>query len=542
MIDTIDAEDGEHSSNKPFENKRPVVVCALNGWGVLPPSENNAFHQAKTPFLDSLISTYPVKTLLSSSESVGAGKGNHSDVSFIYSLIGSGIAPLTQKQSITSLIQKGLLTTSSVLNEQIEKVNSRSGRVHIIGILSDDESVGSIDHLQSLLRTIRTKTEQPIYLHIVLDGINVPEQSGVGYCDRLNEVLNEYDDVRIVSVAGQSYACNKFLEWDKTEQMYQLLRGEVAEKYKNTREALKTFYSQGITDADIPPTVIGKIESLQTNDVLISFNFDSSVFVQLAQSLVLPEFSKFSRGQDDRIYEFVTFFPVASGIPNQYLFNLNEKRKTLLSRLYDEGYNVHAVTSAYTQTEVTQYVLGTIRDNKGEFCTVIPLEADAYYNIETKKGYLPAADLIDSTIDRLEVIKETGGCIFSVIPDIDIVSHTGDLQLTVQTIQSIDKMLKKLVDKVLGVGGTIIITSLYGNAEEMVSLKTGEVDPTKTAHPVPCILISRELEGECADNSFVVGGDMSVLSTTGTLGDIASTVLDLCNIDSVTDDDGNSLL
>jgi len=65
--------------------------------------------------------------------------------------------------------------------------------------------------------------------------------------------------------------------------------------------------------------------------------------------------------------------------------------------------------------------------------------------------------------------------------------------------------------------GTIIITADHGNIEEMVNLRTGEIDTEHSVYPVPFILVNEALKNK-------------KLKSGGILGDIAPTVLKLLGI------------
>ena len=53
------------------KQKKPIVLCIMDGWGINENSENNAVALAKTPNVDFLTKNFPYSTLDASGEDVG---------------------------------------------------------------------------------------------------------------------------------------------------------------------------------------------------------------------------------------------------------------------------------------------------------------------------------------------------------------------------------------------------------------------------------------------------------------------------------------
>jgi 2,3-bisphosphoglycerate-independent phosphoglycerate mutase len=96
----------------------------------------------------------------------------------------------------------------------------------------------------------------------------------------------------------------------------------------------------------------------------------------------------------------------------------------------------------------------------------------------------------------------------------DMVAHTGNLSAGIQCCEILDGCVKKIVDAYLKKGGTVMITADHGNIEEMINLKTGEVDTEHSTYPVPFILVNKKLKNK-------------KLKSGGSLCDIAPTILSI---------------
>ncbi len=125
----------------------------------------------------------------------------------------------------------------------------------------------------------------------------------------------------------------------------------------------------------------------------------------------------------------------------------------------------------------------------------------------------------------------------------DMVGHTGNLKATIQAVQVIDECLDLIVNTTLAKQGALLITADHGNAETMLDLTTGRIDKEHSNNPVPCIIISQELDGTTsgfADRAL--GKDLSILQPSGLLSDVAPTLLALMGLQKPPEMTGNSLL
>jgi 2,3-bisphosphoglycerate-independent phosphoglycerate mutase len=87
--------------------------------------------------------------------------------------------------------------------------------------------------------------------------------------------------------------------------------------------------------------------------------------------------------------------------------------------------------------------------------------------------------------------------------------------------------VKKIVDAVLSLHGTVFITADHGNAEEMIDRETGEMMTEHTTNPVPFILISHKNKPKL---------------NPGALCDVAPTLLAYMGLPQPKEMTGNSLL
>jgi len=112
----------------------------------------------------------------------------------------------------------------------------------------------------------------------------------------------------------------------------------------------------------------------------------------------------------------------------------------------------------------------------------------------------------------------------------DMIGHTGNLSAATQCCQQVDKFLGEVVKAYLKIGGTMLITADHGNIEEMINLKTGEINTEHSTNQVPFILVNDLIKNKVK------------FRTDGVLGDIAPTILELLEIRQPKEMKGKSLI
>jgi len=113
-----------------------------------------------------------------------------------------------------------------------------------------------------------------------------------------------------------------------------------------------------------------------------------------------------------------------------------------------------------------------------------------------------------------------------------MVGHTGVIPAAVRAVEACDESLGKLVKLVLSKDGVILLTADHGNCDEMINLQTGEVSKEHSTNPVPFVAIGKQFEGKSLTPGLdSAGGDLSIVTPSGILADIAPTILKLMEID-----------
>lgn len=124
---------------------------------------------------------------------------------------------------------------------------------------------------------------------------------------------------------------------------------------------------------------------------------------------------------------------------------------------------------------------------------------------------MSAYEVTEALLNELEADKFDAIILNYANPD--MVGHSGMLEPTIKAIEAVDECLGRVVDKILELGGTAIITADHGNSDEVVTLD-GKPMTAHTTNPVPVIITKHGIE----------------MRENGILADLAPTMLKLLNI------------
>lgn len=126
--------------------------------------------------------------------------------------------------------------------------------------------------------------------------------------------------------------------------------------------------------------------------------------------------------------------------------------------------------------------------------------------------------------------------------DLVVLAGAGKPEVVSRAVQAIDKGIKAIQAAVLNKGGVLVISAAGGNAEQLLNLRTEEIDKNLTTNPVPLIIIGEDYKGLSIGGKDAPDSDLSVLAPAGTLADIAPTVLKLLGLEIPPGMTGRNLL
>lgn len=493
-------------------NIKPFVFLILNGWGIAPESSVNAISQARTPNFDRLTTNYQTFSLASSGNDVGLLKGQPGDTKSGYLNLGAGKVVYEILPKINVAIEDRSFFENKAFISVIENCLENESALHLIGQISTSQKHSSKKHLYALIDLARSKGVEEIYLHLILDGVESEKFIAVKTIKEVQDHLDQVGVGQIATVHGLYYGMNRDGHWDMTEESYRaIVDGKSENVVSNIYETLQKFYDQEIYDDEIPPTVIsrpGKASAgVKVKDSIIAFNYRADRLRQLAKAFADKDFDKFkTKKLTSNFYGMIKYCP---DIEMKYAFDKSVVEDTLVTTLNGE----HIKQTYYAEPDKMSQLIAFWRNNFKSNSQIEDIEI-----AEKKISKKIVQEIVDEKIE------------FSLVNFAlaDKEADSGNFKKTIKAVEKIDSWLGKIADAVIAKNGVLMIGSTHGNIEEFASLQSGKIDKQNTTNPVPFTLVGKKW-GQ--DKELSKGKlDLSLIKPTGSLANVAPTILNILGI------------
>jgi len=200
--------------------QRRVLLVILDGRGIGKQDDTNPIFLAPTPVWDDLTRRYPCTQLQAAGEAVGlqAGKAGNSEAGHMN--IGAGRVVLQDDVRLDLAMNDGSFYTNEILCHAINEVKQRNASLHLIGLLTEKSSHGSIDYPLALLRMAKANGLDKVYLHIIFDGRSTEPGSAPARLEKLESQVAEIGVGQIVSGVGRGIALDRDGNYAKTKRAY----------------------------------------------------------------------------------------------------------------------------------------------------------------------------------------------------------------------------------------------------------------------------------------------------------------------------------
>lgn len=466
-------------------NGRPIALIILDGWGHREETKHNAIAAARKPFFDSLLREYP-HTLLDASEgSVGLPDGQMGNSEVGHITIGAGAVMDTDLVRISKAAAGNEFLQNAAFGTLFGHVLKYDSVLHVKGLLSDGGIHSHIDHLAAFLEAAKTVGITKIAIHAFTDGRDTGPRSAAAYLRALEEVIDDLGIGFIATASGRFYAMDRDKNWERTEKAERaIFHGDADRTVRNRKpsEILTELYAEGVLDEHLEPVVFldenGEAYSVHENDGILFFNFRSDRSRQLSARTV--EHAK------EKNLCFVTLTQYDETIPSIVAFPPSVPETTISREISLSGLRQTHIAETEKYAHSTYYLNGGHElPYDGEEDILVPSRKDVQTHDEAPE--MRAHDIADRALDAMDRGTDF---LFINFANADMVGHTGNVPRIIEAIECLDRELRRVVEKVLSVGGIAIVTADHGNAELNVDPETGNVHTAHTLNPVPFIVTS----------------------------------------------------
>ena len=504
-------------------NKKFAGLIIMDGYGLAPASPSNSVSLAKKPFLDKLFKEYPNNTLVASGEAVGLPDGQMGNSEVGHLNLGAGRIVYQSLTRINVAIKDGSFFKNKAFLDAIEYTKKHHSNLHIFGLVSDGGVHSYPTHIQALYDLAISKSVTP-YLHAFMDGRDTQQNSGYGF---LNDLIQH--GLRVATVSGRYYAMDRDNNWDRIQLAFDNMVLGTGNKYPDALHGVQASYDAGITDEFIVPFVADEKGLIKDHDAIIFANFRPDRAIRIATAFSNPEKannyhtegkSSFDPKNAPKHIFFVSMMHYNETVKGPLAYDLQTLDNIYGEVIANAGLKQLRIAETEKYAHVTFFFDGgSEKDLKG--CTRILAESPKVPTYDLKPE-MSAYEVKDKAVKA--ILSGEYDTMILNFANPDMVGHTGSIEATTKAVETVDQCTKEVVEAILSIGGTAIVLADHGNAEKMRD-EFGNLHTAHTTNLVPVVITRKDIS---------VG--------TGSLCDIAPTLLDILGVKKPKEMTGKSLI
>ncbi len=505
-----------------MQQRRPVMLVILDGFGWREEEADNAVRQARTPTFDRLWGAGPHGFLRTSGKDVGLPDGQMGNSEVGHLNIGAGRVVVQDLPRISDAVAKGEINGAPALTELIKKLKHSGGTCHLMGLVSPGGVHSHQDHAVALAR-ILCDAGVPTLVHAITDGRDTPPQSAAEDVDRLRAALPK--SIAIATVCGRYYAMDRDKRWERVAKAYNAMVEADGPRFPDAPAVIADAYAHKKFDEFIVPAVVGDYRGMQDGDGVLCFNFRADRVREILGAILDPDFSGFARKRTVRLAAALGMTQYSDELDALMpaIFPAQSLAHILGEVVADAGRTQLRMAETEKYPHVTYFLNGgREQPYRGEDRIMVPSPKVATYDLQPE---MSAPELTDKAVAAIDSGKYDLIVLNYANPD--MVGHTGSLPAAIKAVETVDAGLGRIAEAIENAGGALLVTADHGNCEMMRDPQTGGPHTAHTTNPVPVVL---------------VGARNRALVAQGRLADIAPTLLELMGLPKPQEMTGASLL
>ncbi|MEJ6777032.1 MAG: 2,3-bisphosphoglycerate-independent phosphoglycerate mutase [Crocinitomicaceae bacterium] len=480
-----------------------IGLIILDGWGIGNKSESDAIHNAKTPFMDSLLQRYPNATLLTSGEDVGLPSGQMGNSEVGHLNIGAGRIVYQELTRINKSIKDNDFFKNEMLNKAFQTAKNKDVAIHFIGLTSKGGVHSSLEHLYALIEMAKEYKLPKSFIHAFTDGRDCDPKSGLRFIQELEDKIAG-TNTKIASIIGRYFSMDRDNRWERVKKAYDLLVHGTGSEFTAASEAIEQSYTSNITDEFIEPSVIDAEGMIKPNDVVVCFNFRTDRPREISIALTqkdLPEYNMTALNID--YYTMTNYDKTFKNV--NVIFEKDNLSRTLGEVLSDNNRTQVRIAETEKYPHVTFFFNGG-RETEfdGERRLLVNSPKVATYDLQPE---MSAFEVTDKIVTDIQSNTPDFICLNFANPD--MVGHTGVYSAIIKAVEVVDSCLQSVIEAGLEKNYEFIVIADHGNADFAINAD-GTPNTSHSLNPVPVVHITSSLNTSIKD---------------GILADVAPTIL-----------------
>ncbi len=506
---------------------KPVVLAILDGLAIRKEQKGNAVYEAKKENLSNFWNNYSHTLLRADGLAVGLPKGQMGNSEVGHMNMGAGRTIFQSLVLINNAIEDGSFFKNEIYLKAIKNAKENNSALHIMGLLSDGGVHSHINHIKAMIKMASDNGVEKVYVHAFLDGRDVDPKSSKKYITEIEQTIKENSGI-LASVSGRYYSMDRDKRWDRVKLSYDsIIIGKCENKVSDFIKYIDEYYDNDILDEFIKPAINNDYNGAKDKDSFIFMNFRPDRATQLSGILTNPNYNP---KPEEPVYNpsyrpkdicFVQTMKYSDDVIGDIAFEHQKIKNTLGELVSKKGLKQLRIAETEKYPHVTFFFDGGVdKELEGSKRILINSPKVATYDLK------PEMSADEVTQNLLNELDNDLDLVILNFANPDMVGHSGKLKPTIKAIEVVDNCMGKIYSKVKELGGTLLITADHGNSEKVIN-EDGTPNTAHTINPVPFVLVDE---------------NKRLKDQTGTIADIAPTILKLLNLEIPKEMTGTSLI
>jgi 2,3-bisphosphoglycerate-independent phosphoglycerate mutase len=209
-----------HQDHQPIKRNHRVLLVIMDGWGLGPNNETNPIFVARTPIWDEMIRLRSSTALQASGEAVGLLPGKPGNSEAGHMNIGAGRVVLQDDVRIAQALENNSFERNPIFQKALDDALQKNGALHLITILSERSSHGSLRYPLALLRLAKKKGVRRAFVHTIFNRPYLTEETAPKLLRKLAQDMGAIGIGEIVTGIGRGFALDRDGDYQKTKLAY----------------------------------------------------------------------------------------------------------------------------------------------------------------------------------------------------------------------------------------------------------------------------------------------------------------------------------
>ena len=500
-----------------------VLLMILDGWGIGRGDKADVIGTVRPPFMTKLALENPHATLRTDGLAVGLPEGQMGNSEVGHLNIGAGRVLYQDLVKINRAVADGSLAKVPGVAKMLESAK-KSGRLHVMGLLSDGGVHASLEHILAIVRLAREAGVENVFLHAFMDGRDTDPKSGIGFVRETVDALKA-SGAHFATMTGRYWAMDRDKRWERIREAYGALVLGEGVKAEDPVAALQISYDEGVTDEFVKPVVMTTTDgrpvgTIREGDTVVFCNFRNDRAKELTIALTQRDVEEAGMKRLSLDYYTMTpYDPTFAGLTA--LFPKDEVKNTIGEYVSSLGLTQLRIAETEKYAHVTFFLNGGREAPfEGEDRILVNSPKVATYDLAPA---MSAPEVTDRLVERIR--EKAPDLIVLNFANGDMVGHTGVYDAIVEAVKTVDACVEKVVTAARAAGYDVLICADHGNADNAVNAD-GSPNTAHSLNPVPIIVVSNRVKNV----------------RDGVLADVAPTVLDLMGLEKPAEMTGTSLV